>query len=382
MNIKYICDYSLPDGNSENRTSVLSRENKGNYIVSSLSCIGINVDIISLSATKDRKYYSSRNDQICDRVWLISAPTLKNGNKVLRVLNIVYSGLWLIRYLIKNCQKDETVMVYHSVRKIPFLTVAKKIKKFKLCLEVEEIYADLLKDKSLVNSIRKKIELKFISGADCYIFASKELERRCNKKSARYATANGNYSIAPKLSSPSKDGKIHLVYAGLIKKDKAAFFCIDIASFLDAHYCIHIIGYGEDNDIADLRKLIDENNEACECRVDYCGELHGKNYSQFLQRCHIGICPLPCDQSYQSACFPSKISSYLANGLRVVTTENTTVRNSHVGEIIYYSLDDKPESFARIIEKINIDDAYDSRYEIEKENTRFIMELKRMIRNA
>ena len=76
-----------------------------------------------------------------------------------------------------------------------------------------------------------------------------------------------------------------------------------------------------------------------------------------------------------------KISSYLANGLRVATTENEIVRNSHFGKIIYYSIDDKPENFANIIKKIDIDKAYDSRYELEKENKRFTMELKQIFHN-
>ena len=33
MNIKFICDYMIPNNNSENRTCVLLRENKAKYIM-------------------------------------------------------------------------------------------------------------------------------------------------------------------------------------------------------------------------------------------------------------------------------------------------------------------------------------------------------------
>lgn len=376
--MKYICEYKIPVENKENRYFTLSSNDKLDYILSAIFQVEKEIDIISPSHTLHCKgKFKSRKDRLNSNCFVVSGPTFGTHSAIGRMVHKCFTLLWLTIYLLVNCNRNETVFVYHSVFTILPLLIVKKIKKIKIVNEVEEIFY-LLENKS--TGWRCKLEKSIFRKSEAFIFASKQLESICNKQSKAFIIANGNYSAVPKIIVENKDDeKIKIVYAGLIEKDKVAFKSVDIARYLPEDYEIHIIGYGKEDDVNYLISYIQEVNQISDCKVYYDGLKRGNEYTEYLQGCCFGICPLTEDRNYQEVCFPSKITSYMKNGLHVVTTENQVVRTSEYGPFITYVPAESPLAFADVIKKLKIDELKDSRDVVAELNQRFMKDMVKFL---
>lgn len=350
--MKYICEHSIPIANSEERIYTLSSEDKADYIAKKMNDAGLHVEFISNSRTKlKRGYLKSRVDKLDSGRTIVSGATFGCKKKLGLLVQRIHSLIWLTLYLVSNCKKNETVIFYHSVFTSVPMIICKRIKHIKIILEIEEIFADLNNNNK--SWWRDKIEQRAILKADGFIFASGMLQEKCNSNKKPFAIANGKYEL-PRLYIEQKSiGKTILVYAGLIRSGKVAFNAARIARYLPERYEIRIIGYGSDNDIESLKCEIEEINRLSVCKVIYDGTKREEDYNRYLQECDYGLCPLTTDTVYQSGCFPSKITSYLANGLCVYTTQNEVVKNSPYKDYIWFVEDDNPEKFARRIMETN-----------------------------
>lgn len=366
--VKFICKHSIPNSNDEKRFFALSTNDKVDYIVSVLNALKHNVEIISPTITANKKYYKSRRDTLNEKTDVLSGITI---GWLPVFLKRFFSLIWLFVYLLKNTRKNEIIFSYHEIEMIPVVLLAKFLKDYKLVLEVEEIYADLYSSKKNVPKWRVWLENLIIKHANSFIFASQQLANRCNVKNKPFVIANGAYVAEPVLEKCYDDGKIHLIYAGLIKKNAVVTRCVDVSDYLDDKYILHIIGYGENDDLIYLKDIVKQKNSVNSCKIIYDGVKRGDDYKRYLQKCHIGLCPLNSSSKFQSACFPSKITSYLANGLRVVTTENKVVRTSSYGDVIIYAQNETPAEFARAVQAVVLDEMYDSRKIIEKNHENF-----------
>lgn len=373
--MKYICEYQIPVKNNEGRYFALSACDKASYIHSVLNRIGYTVEIISPSFSK--KTSRRRTDIISSKVTLLSGFSLGWVGPLTRVFSRLSAMLWFFCFLLFECKKGETIIIYHGIQNAPVLVLAKRIKRFKYILEVEEIYSSLQLGKEL--KWRRWLEKNIIRISDAFIFASKNLEQRCNIYHRPYLIAHGSYIVEPHLSNKIQDGKIHVVYAGLIENKKNAFYSCCIAKYLDKNYVVHIIGYGNEPDISNLKKKIEEQNKTSDCKVQYDGLKRGYEYLSYLQSCHIGICPLSKCSDYQQACFPSKITSYLSNGLFVVTTDNEVLKTSVYSSFLSFVKNDSPEAFAKSIIQTNVQSVLNPSSCIKFEDERVLVELKRLL---
>lgn len=344
--IKYVCGYKIPVENDEGRDYFVSAVDKASYIHEVLVRLGYSVDIISPATT--RKTARSRRDSVNDKITVVSGFSLGRDNILTRPFSRISSMLWLFFYMLKHCKRGETVFLYHGVPKIPVCLLVKKIKRLKYVLEVEEIYS--LKSEVAEKKWRLNLEEKMIEKSDAYIFVSEVLEKRYNKSNKPVAVAYGAYRLPALKTEKKQDGKIHVLYAGIIEMDGVAFTSVRIAKYLDSRFQIHISGYGNDDVVQALLEEIKTSNQSSDCQVSFEGFIKNNDeYQVFLQSCHIGICPMSLD--YQMSCFPSKISVYLSNGLKVVTTENPVLKESRYRPYLYFVPDDKPESFATVIKE-------------------------------
>lgn len=368
--IKYLCQFHLPVENDEGRIFTLSSNDKASYIHDILVRLGFSVDIIS--ATSTRKLCRSRIDYAGNNIRVISSFSLPRGNSVFNSLARISTMIWLLWYMVRYSRRGEAVFIYHGIQNIPVYLLLKKFKQLKYILEVEEVYSSL----SSKNGWRSKMEEAMIERADAYIFASETLEKQCNKNNKPYAIAYGAYKVPSMYSEKRNDGKIHLVYAGLIKKDLVAFQSARIAKYLDSKYYIHIIGYGDQYDIDELKQEIEEIKKETDCSISYDGLKREKEYLSFLQSCHIGLCPLSNNKEFQKACFPSKITSYLSNGLIVITTDNEVLKKSAYKNYLCFVKDDTPMAFADVIKNVQINKGDNPRDCIASEDERTIVELK------
>jgi len=151
---------------------------------------------------------------------------------------------------------------------------------------------------------------------------------------------------------PDDDGKIHVVYSGIIDKIKmGAFNAVQAARFLGNQYHVHIIGFGEDDDINSLISLIYEINLLGNAFVSYDGIKSGTDFSCFLQKCHIGLSTQSPEADFNSTSFPAKIFSYIANGLNVVSVDISVIKDSPVSSFLFFYSNNNPNEIADAVKK-------------------------------
>lgn len=373
-NLFYIGYYDTPENAEENRNIVLAATNKMTYIISVLDKLGYNTKVVSVSATKNKQEYHEKHIKLGANSELLLFRTLPSGNTWKRLISRSYMRFQLFRYLISVPEKDDKVMVYHSVAYADIVRWAKKFRKFKLILEVEEIYADVnRKEKD-----RRK-EHKLFREADAFIFPTELLNEKVNMKGVPYSIIHGTYQVEPDRKCKFNDGKIHCVYAGTFEPRKGGGIAAAAAGKLDANYHIHILGFGNEKDKKRMIDKIEELSKRCECKITYDGLLSGEEYIRFIQSCDVGLSTQNPDAEFNNTSFPSKILSYMANGLRVVSIRIPAIEGSAVGKYISYYNEQTPEKIADAIKAIDFSQEYDSRKIILDLDKSFQSEIGRLL---
>ncbi len=377
--IQYISYY----GNEkcrEKRAYTLSATNKMDYIASAMRACGENVEIVSMSQSTEgcAKSYTYTNDGVTVRM----LASLNASNKLCRPCNRIWMRWQLFWHLLRQ-KKGAHILVYHSLGYMKTIALAKKIRKLRLILEVEEIYGDVIGNPKVV-----KRELSFFRLADRYIFPTQLLDEKINKEKKPSAIIHGTYQVEPDRKCNifdddlQSDGKrnIHCVYAGTFDPRKGgAAAAAAAAAFLPSNYHIHILGFGSEADTEAMKNKIEELSKHSSASVTYDGLLSGEEYIRFIQSCDIGLSTQNPDAAFNATSFPSKILSYMANGLRVVSIRIPAIENSAVGNCLYYYDRQTPEEIAKAIMAVNISDDYDGRKIISQLDERFQRELAALL---
>ncbi len=376
--IYYLGYYDTVDNKDENRNHVLAASNKMTYIIESLEKCNCTVEVVSSSHTLNSKGYPGKISNIGKNSKLRLFKTTRWGNKIHRIISVLYLRYQYKKYILKNITSNDTLIVYHSVDYANFIVRAKKKKGFRLILEVEEIYADV----NGRESDRIK-EYKIFDAADAYIFPTKMLDDKLNVNTKPSVIIHGTYKVEPKISEKFNDGKTHIVYAGTFDIRKGgAFSSVRAAEFLDENYHMHIIGFGGKEDKQMLLNEIQRVSKVSSCTVSYDGLLSGEEYIRFIQSCDIGLSTQNPNGVYNDTSFPSKILSYMANGLKVVSVKIPVVETSAIGGDMFFYKEQKPEDVAKVITFANTNATYDSREIISQLDKMFVCELKDLMRSA
>ena len=82
---------------------------------------------------------------------------------------------------------------------------------------------------------------------------------------------------------------------------------------------------------------------------------------------------------FNATSFPSKILSYLANGLRVVSIRIPAIEKSDIADKIYFYDKQTPYDIAKAIECVDTTDDYNSRALIQTLSDKFELELKSVL---
>lgn len=363
--------------NIQNRKVALSATNKMKYIIDVIHKNGIKQEIVSYSSTNDTRYYSDSFEKIKDGINLKQFKTFGRKNIFTKALDVYFLKLQLIFYLLKKVKANDTLLVYHSPAYCREIAFIRKIKKCKLVLEVEEIYGDVSGDKAL----RKK-ELALCKRADAFVFPTDMLSSAVNFNNKPYVTIHGTYQVEEDRGCSFNDGKTHIVYAGTFDQRKGgAGAAIGAAEYLSEQYHIHIIGFGSEKQIEDIIKSIADISKKSAATVTYDGLLSGEEYIKFIQSCHIGLSTQNPSGVYNDTSFPSKILSYMANGLRVVSVDIPAVKTSAVGEDLYYYENQTAEEIANAIMSVNMNDSYNGREKISLLDDNFKNEVLSLLNN-
>ncbi len=371
--IFYISYYSPPSA-TEKRNAVLSAVNKMDYICESLEKNGCEVEIISASQMLEKKFGKARKEKLTDGTTLKLFSSLPHTNKIVSLVNRAYIKTQMFFYMLKNAKRDSTVIVYHSLGYMSLVKLLKKLKGFRLIIEAEEVYGDVIG-----NAKATEKEYNFFKIADSFIFPTELLSEKVNTEKKPEAVIYGTYHIAKNMSKLFADGKIHCVFSGVLEPRKGADTAVAAAEYLTGDYHIHIIGFGRDEYIDRINNLISEVSEKTECTVTFDGKRSGDEYLQFLQSCQIGFVTQNSEAAYNGTSFPSKTLSYLSNGLRVVSVRIKAIETSKVADLMYFYDGDDPEDVANAVKSINFTDDYDSRKEVEKLNHEFSDEISLLI---
>ena len=366
--------YLIHFDNKTNRNVTPSAITKGKYVASALASCSSEVEIVSLAyPTKDSQdevYYQVSENVICH---LFKGKY--SNNRIIRYLNHKLYDKKIRKYLKQNVKKDDIVVVYHSLANMKLVKYIKKNITDKIVYEVEEIYGDVINDEKA-----KIKELKTFKNASSYIFSNDFLNSIINTNQLPYVTCYGTYEIPTLYKEAFNDNLIHCLYAGTIAQNKGALNAINVAKYLPNNYLIHILGFGSEKDIADIKNAVNEvNNSYGTTKVIYEGLKLNEEYLKFIQKCQIGLCTQNIDAAFNTTSFPSKILSYMSNGLEVVGVNIAAIKNSKVGQYIqFYNVPDEKE-IANAILNINLNNKTNNVDVVKELDKEFKEDLKDML---
>lgn len=366
--------YLIHFDNKTNRNVTPSAITKGKYVASALASCSSEVEIVSLAyPTKDSQdevYYQVSENDICH---LFKGKY--SNNRIIRYLNHKLYDKKIRKYLKQNVKKDDIIVVYHSLANMKLVKYIKKNITDKIVYEVEEIYGDVINDEKT-----KTKELKAFKNASSYIFSNDYLNSIINTKQLPYVTCYGTYEIPTLYKEAFNDNLIHCLYAGTLAQNKGALNAINVAKYLPNNYLIHILGFGSEKDIADIKNAVNEvNNSYGTTKVIYEGLKLNEEYLKFIQKCQIGLCTQNIDAAFNTTSFPSKILSYMSNGLEVVGVNIAAIKNSKVGQYIqFYNVPDEKE-IANAILNINLNNKTNNVDVVKELDKEFKEDLKDML---
>lgn len=333
--IKYISFYNQLDSKI-NRVSALSAINKINYVLKALNEINYTVNVISPSwLTRENSsfiVFQKKSNQGKNK--FIYTPSILPYNKLFNYLSIIFSWTWLLFYLIKNCKRNEKVVIYHSVWLIIPVMIAQKLLNLKIILEIEEIYSDVWRENKFYK-ILKPLEYKFISQCSSYILVSEMLRKKLNINT-NYITLLGAYDIKENISNYSKEGVIEVVYAGGIEKTRmGAFNAVKLIKYLPKNFRLNILGYGSEKDIKELLELINLENQHLTNKIIFHGKKTGKDFDQIMKKFHVGLNPQNIGD-YMDSAFPSKILMYLSYNLNIISSNVNSIKQSDIASEVFF----------------------------------------------
>lgn len=366
--------YLIHFDNKTNRNVTPSAITKGKYVASALASCSSEVEIVPLAyPTKDSQdevYYQVSENVICH---LFKGKY--SNNRIIRYLNHKLYDKKIRKYLKQNVKKDDIIVVYHSLANMKLVKYIKKNITDKIVYEVEEIYGDVINDEKA-----KIKELKAFKNASSYIFSNDYLNSIINTKQLPYVTCYGTYEIPTLYKESFNDNLIHCLYAGTLAQNKGALNAINVAKYLPNNYLIHILGFGSEKDIADIKNAVNEvNNSYGTTKVIYEGLKLNEEYLKFIQKCQIGLCTQNIDAAFNTTSFPSKILSYMSNGLEVVGVNIAAIKNSKVGQYIqFYNIPDEKE-IANAILNINLNNKTNNVDVVKELDKEFKEDLKDML---
>lgn len=375
--IKYIAFYEEAARNKQNRYAVLAAVNKINYINSTLVKNDYEVTIISPSWTLNNSgFYKGGTRAIAPNIMLKTFSTFGSSIKVIRMFKYLFSLLQLFLYLMVHTVKDEPIILYHSVILSFPIRLAKLMKRFSLILEVEEIYQDV----TPFSRYKKSNEYKMFHKADKYIFSTELLHEKLNVRHKPYAVVYGVYHNEDLITEKEKDGYIHVVYAGTFAPKKGGgLAAIGCAAYLPENYHVHILGFGSEEETMAIKRKIQKIGGKAQAKITFDGTLYGREYLEFLQKCHIGLSTQNPEAIFCETSFPSKVLSYLSNGLWVVSGRIKVVELTKLSNIYFYE-EQTPKAIAKAILAVDLNAPNHCRALIKSLDENFVKEIANLIK--
>lgn len=189
------------------------------YVAEAIDGLGYKVTIVSpASCNKKNPFVIEKKDE----VEIIYLPTYGETHFIfMKLIRYISKQRQLIQ-LLENMIDDNTILlVYHSMLYINILKRLRKRKKFRMILQVNEIYSDVKDDKW-----KRKTELAWINSADAYMFSTDLLSSEIVDKRKPYLVCLGTYKEELVLEGNNKGKEeVHVIYAGTFDSTKGGVQC-------------------------------------------------------------------------------------------------------------------------------------------------------------
>lgn len=349
--IKYIGFYDTLYDGKQYRSYSLAAAKKMDFICQKLNDSGFKVRIISPAyiSLKGKKKYPSVSTELRENCFLELPPSREASNKFYRVIRVLRSKFWLFNYLIRNTKKDEQVLVYHNYNLALPVILAQKIKKFKIVLEIEEVYSKVWK-LTRFQTLKEKMLLSYAHERSLVV--SEVLAEYLKIKDP--IVSYGPYIVKPKKHSENKNSNIKLIFSGYIDKDRGAgFLAVESMKYLPSNYQLFISGTVSAKDSEDFFKLLRETNEYLKREACiFLSLLDNKAYEELLLSADIALNPQK-NGSFAKYVFPSKILTYMEYGLPIVSTRGESIVKSKIADVITFADGYDAKSIADAIIKIS-----------------------------
>lgn len=380
----YYISYYVDPKDPSKRIHSQAASGKVSYIARTLKELQESVEIVSLAVTARKKRVTGEKYTLSNAIGVKNFFSLGRGGKLKKDLNYLLIALQLLLYLRKSVKDGDIVIVYHSPATLWLSKLLCKhqrlsrrysfLRKIRVILEVEEIYADVL------GGNRAK-EINGLQGANGYIIATRMLADEIMIGDTPYVVCHGEYTVYEPQTKASvfSDNKIHCVYAGTLQKGKGAIIAASAALHLTEDYHVHILGDGSAEEVRAIKSHVELVRQKSKASVTYDGYLVGEEFSRFLYSCSIGLVTQDINATYNKSSFPSKTLVYLAHGLCVVSADFDAINTSAVRDVIIRYYRQSPEAVAQAIQSINASQKPDGRMLLQKMDVDFHLELKKTL---
>lgn len=344
MRFLYVGYFDSAESNEQRAYSAAAAA-KMAYLAGTFSRLGHAVLIVSPSVTRLPSFSPGRTENLTPQIDLKLFASLPRGNKVLNVLGLLFSRTQLFGYLLVNTRRGQPIIVYHSLALQGVVLLSKAIRRFRLILQVEEIYQDVV----AASVVSRKLEYRIFRKADALLFPTELLDDKLNTGRKPSAVFHGTYALVEIERKPRADGVTHVVYAGTFDPRKGGAAAAAAAAYLDASFHLHILGFGSPDQIRDIEQMVAEVQEGTTATITYDGVLSGTDFSKFLADCDIGLSTQDPSASFNDTSFPSKVLTYFAHGLKVVSIRIPAIERSQVASSITFYDTQDPETIATAI---------------------------------
>lgn len=314
--VYYICWY-ISDKDKESYKGNVTGVLKMKYVVEQMEASGVSPYIVSLAQQEKRGFCRSVRKILPNGgVPLLYFAGFNGLGQFGKMFNSVIKIVQLFFFLVFKVNSTDKIVLYHNYPQTRFVSRIKPLIRADVIIEVEELYGySPTADKPWVNK-----EIKAVKSMDAFICVNEGMPQLLGLPKERFVVNYGAGIIPVRTVRRRDDGKIHVVYAGTIEAYKrGASTAVEVAKYLPNNYVMHIIGFGEEENIRLLRKRIDEvNNSLNRKAVEYDGYYSGEALDTYLFGCHIGLSSNVMRPNFANNSFPSKVITYMCHDLSVV----------------------------------------------------------------
>ena len=306
------------------------------------------------------------------------ATTFKPSIKGLTQLFLFLLQLQLFFRLL-FAKDNEIFFIYHERFYAPVIKLAKRIRKLRIVIDIEEIYsihAQLSDDKI-------KSEIDYLKSFDRFTLANENLASELELKAGHYVICNGVYAPLQCHKKQSKKDVIEVLYAGTFDKNKGgALAAIKAFDVLDDKFRLHICGFGSEAEINEVKDAIASiNNIKGYQAIVYEGFVanSSQRYTDLLERCDVGLSTQNNTGKYNATSFPSKIFEYLRHGIKVVSTRIPGSENLPISRYLTFIESNTANNIANGIMQTAVADRYRECESLTEMHTEFITRFNKLL---